>query len=454
MPPTEKNCLELVDLFREKLFLPYGETIDTFTIDDGWDDKNSLWKIRKDRFPQGFAPLEERLKSIDANLGLWFSPSSGYRHAPWCEANGYARNPSTKRYMCQSSRPFRHDIQQVIKKLAEEYKIAFFKLDGFAAQCDAETHGHLPGIYSKEANIEAFCELMDTVRGVRPDSYIDPTCGLWLSPWWLQWADSIWGTVSGDQASAIMPAPISRLSSTATRDSFFRLRCRDYQGFPPEAVEHLGVIVITPEPWEDNAMAVLGRGCRLLTLYIDPECFKQGEHDWAFLASILKWARHNGATLHHNCEMILGEPMKRQPYGYTHFNGRRGIVSLCNPFIDQREVEVKLDETSGWSEAAAGDARYVAKIVYPRHETLPEPVRFGDVLKVPLAPYETLTVQLEPFPEDRPTLLGARSRLVKSARNRVEYEIHGVPGRDERVTLTGPAPASVVLDGRPVACRM
>ena len=54
MPPTEKNCLELIDLFKRKLFDPYGESIDTFTLDDGWDVKNSLWDIDPQAFPPRF----------------------------------------------------------------------------------------------------------------------------------------------------------------------------------------------------------------------------------------------------------------------------------------------------------------------------------------------------------------------------------------------------------------
>ena len=48
----------LIDTFKTKLFDAHGESIDTFTIDDGWDNKDSLWEIRKDRFPRGFAPSD------------------------------------------------------------------------------------------------------------------------------------------------------------------------------------------------------------------------------------------------------------------------------------------------------------------------------------------------------------------------------------------------------------
>jgi hypothetical protein len=82
MPPTEKNCLELINLFKQKLFDVYGQSFDTFTIDEGWDDKQSLWKLRTDRFPDGFHPLSEPLRAMHAAHGLWLSPSSGYNHAP------------------------------------------------------------------------------------------------------------------------------------------------------------------------------------------------------------------------------------------------------------------------------------------------------------------------------------------------------------------------------------
>ena len=63
MPPDERNCLALIELFRKKLFLPYGASIDTFTIDCGWNNPESLWAISKDRFPtalrgEGAAPVD------------------------------------------------------------------------------------------------------------------------------------------------------------------------------------------------------------------------------------------------------------------------------------------------------------------------------------------------------------------------------------------------------------
>ncbi len=395
MPPTEKNCVELIRLFKEKLFDPYGESFDTFTIDDGWDKKETLWELVPERFPNGFGPLVEPLKAMKANLGLWLSPSSGYSHAPHLAKLGYEHN-SNAWYCCQSGPKYRRDIAARVTALAKQYDLAFYKFDGFCPGCEAKDHGHLPGPYAQEANIDAYIELMKAAKQAKPGIFLDPTCGMWLSPWWLLYCDSIWGSVSGDYPDVIVPAPIVRDSATTTRDAVFRQRVREHTGYPPSAIEHLGIIVITPEKWEDNAIAVVGRGCRLLTLYINPRFFTKGDRDWAFLASVLKWTRHNAAMLGHTT-LIGGDPMKREWYGYAHFAANRGIICLRNPFIEPQKVSLKLDESVGWSREGA-DGTFVAAVVYPRHEVLKTGLSHGGALDLTLQGYETLLIQIATAP--------------------------------------------------------
>jgi len=402
MPPTEKNCLDLIALFKRKLFDRHGESFDTFTIDDGWDKKDTLWEFVPERFPNGFAPLVGPLKAMKASLGLWLSPSSGYGHAPHLARLGYEHN-SNPRYCCQSGPKYRRDIVRRVTALARQYDLAFYKFDGFCATCEATGHGHLPGNFAREANIDAYIELMTAVKRARGGIFLDPTCGMWLSPWWLAYCDSIWGSVSGDYPSIVVPAPVLRDSATTTRDAVFRQRVREHPGFPPAAIEHLGIIVITPEKWEDNAIAVVGRGCRLLTLYINPKFFDD-DRDWAFLASVLKWTRHNAATLGHTTP-IGGDPLRRQWYGYAHFAGKRGIVLLRNPFIEPQRVTLKLDESLGWSRDEARGT-FVAAAVYPRHEVLKTALAYADALDLTLQGYETMLIQVAraaPFAAEPPT---------------------------------------------------
>jgi hypothetical protein len=427
MPPTEKNCVELIKLFKEKLFDPHGESFDTFTIDDGWDKKETLWELVPERFPNGFGPLVEPLKAMKANLGLWLSPSSGYGHAPHLAKLGYEHN-SNAWFCCQSGPKYREGIKKVVADLARKYDLAFYKFDGFCPSCEAKDHGHLPGPYAQEANIDAYIELMTAVKQAKPGIFLDPTCGMWLSPWWLPYCDSIWGSVSGDYPDVIVPAPIIRDSATTTRDAVFRQRCREHPGYPPNAIEHLGIIVITPEKWEDNAMAVVGRGCRLLTLYINPKFFAKGDADWAFLASVLKWTRHNAATLGHTVP-IGGDPLKREWYGYAHFTGQRGILCLRNPFIEPQKVSLKLDELVGWDRARAEGA-FFAHIVYPRDELFPSRYGYGERLEVKLQAYETIIIQIEPAPPGVAPLGGIRAIETERAGKRVSYAVYGRPGRN------------------------
>ncbi len=48
--------------------------MDIFVLDDGWENKQGEWFPNKERFPQGLAPIKERLDKYGMKMGLWFSP--------------------------------------------------------------------------------------------------------------------------------------------------------------------------------------------------------------------------------------------------------------------------------------------------------------------------------------------------------------------------------------------
>lgn len=282
--------------------------------------------------------------------------------------------------------------------------------------------------------------MLNEVRKTNPKIYLDLTCGIWLSPWWLKYADSLWGEIAGDYPDPILPSPILKDSMTTTRDAVFRQRCVEHPGFPMDAIEHLGIIVITPEKWEDDAMIVLGRGCRLLTLYITPSLFQNEDKDWAFLASTLKWARHNSKTLVET-QLILGDPFKREVYGYVHFRNAANaattsecIISLRNPFIEPKTVEIKLDESVGWVNQLTDDKQtsYIARIVYPREETLPDIYKQGDTFRIQLQAFESMAIQFELILSNKPSIAGIRHRRKAQKDKEITYEVYGMPG--ERIS--------------------
>ena len=459
-PATESNSLELIHQFRKNLFEPYGVGFDSFTLDDGWDEKNSLWKLRTSGFPRGFKPLLDALQPMGTRLGLWLSPSSGYEHAGWGGQHGYSQNATFNWFLCQSDPGYRRDLCRGVPELIRQNDVGFFKMDGFCASCDTTRHPHhLAGDYAREANVDAFIELIAAMRQAKPNVYLDPTSGMWLSPWWLWHVDSIWCDTYDGTAPAIVPSANGLDGATISRDALLRRRLSQNPGFDPGAIETLGVYLdptlsIEPqtffENWQDNAMMVAGRGNRLLTFYLNPATFPNPPKDWPFLAGMIQWARHNASTLSHT-ELILGDPYRLEPYGYSHFAGRRGILAIRNPFIQPQHVRVKLDASAGWTASGAGSGPFVASVVYPYRETLRQALRFGDTLELDLEAYQMLLLHVEPAAPAALPLPGVRCREVNRASHTATWELFALPGAKLSVPVTGlPKANRISLDGQAI----
>ena len=337
--PNEANCLALIDDFRRRLYDAAGARLDSFALDDGWDKKASLWEIESGVFPHGFEPLVAALKPMKTGLGLWISPSSGYGHADWLAARGYKKN-AWDWLMCMSDPNYRRDMGEAVTELVKKNDVNYVKFDAFCAPCDAKGHDHhLPDNYAKEANTDAYLELQAALRQAQPGVFVNITTGAWLSPWWLQYVDSVWDQVFDGWSPAIAPTPERSYGQITDRDAVFRKRCRENPWFPFEALENLGVWTQNYSFIDEQIMTILGRGCRLISFYVPVPQGANAERDWRFFGSATNWARHNGETLLHT-RMILGDPMQLEPYGYAHFLGERGILLLRNPFAAPRTVKV------------------------------------------------------------------------------------------------------------------
>ncbi len=442
MPATERNSLALIELFHQKLFKPYRVSFESFTIDDGWDNKNSLWDINRDRFPDSFSPLLSALQPMNTKLGLWLSPSSGYEHAPWLASQGYPKNGSWDWFMCQSDPRYSTDLTKRVTELTKTYGLDFFKFDGFCAICNATDHPyHLPGNYSKEANVDAYINLLTEIRKVQPDIYLDPTSGMWLSPWWLQYANSVYGDMYDGVPPAIAPTPVPGYGHFITRDAIFLKRIREHPGFPPNAIEHLGIYTPDYNTMYDEIMAVIGRGSRLLTLYLNPDELLRNDRDWKFLAQALKWARNNASVLW-QMQIILGDPLKREPYGYSHFQGERGILALYNPFIESRTVTIPLNADSGWIKkealwGAVEDQHFVVRIVYPYQQALKSDIKYGQSINLRLAGHETVIIQIDPLDPKDALLIGVRYNEISRNGRTIRYNIFGRPGESKKLSMAG-----------------
>jgi hypothetical protein len=429
---SEKDILDLMKVFEEKLYKARGVAFDSFCIDMGWSEPKSIWEIDRKSFPQGFSRLQAAAAKMQSRLGLWISPSSYYPTAldiDWAKAHGFESFPSPPyRLMCLGGPRYAGQFKTRLANLVAGYGIRQLKLDGYCVECPATDHGHQPGAGSSEAIAEGVVAAMDAAHRADPTVWIETTCfGVNPSPWWLFHANSVIGTFGDDAPRGRVPSPVYRESYTTARD-FYNLQGAALLPVPIAAQEVLGIIHQTPEPFLNDAVTVVLRGHEFLPVYLNPKFMNDAR--WDALSQVLKWARHNAAILGETVLLLPaawqhgevprfghGEAMPREPYGYAHIKQGAGLVALRNPWIAPQSYRLKLDESLGFTPAGAKNLSAVS--LYPEPRLYGENLKFGDTLDVALAPYETVVLSIDSLTKtpDVPRAADAvRRHLVISGR--------------------------------------
>jgi len=107
----------------------------------------------------------------------------------------------------------------------------------------------------------------------------------------------------------------------------------------------------------------------------------------------LAWARDRFPVLMRT-EMVGGNPMKGETYGYVHFVGTRGIIAARNPVIEASSLKVELNQANGLDPKASS---LVLERVYPTRWISPRLYRTGDKITVPLEGFETSVYEVYPL---------------------------------------------------------
>jgi hypothetical protein len=411
VPYKESDILALVERFRRELFVPYGVAPDTFCIDMGWAKNTTLWRIDPALFPNGFAAIERACAGIRSRLGLWISPSGLYGQAldlAWAKRAGY----ETDTKACLGGARYRKALQASLSDMVARCGVRHVKLDGYVFQCDSTEHGHEPGPLSVEPIAEGLLEVIAAIRKIAPDIWIEPTCfGFDPSPWWLAYCNSVIGEYGDDAPNGRTPCPVYRESYTTGRDFYNLQGARDILA-PIAAQEVLGIVHQTAEPLANDAVVTVLRGHQFLPLYVNPAFMTPRR--WEFLAALMQWTRSNADLLAHTRPILPASwrgqgtapdearSMPREPYGYAHWDGERGLVCLRNPWIEPARMTLDLARDIGIrsasSLAASGLAAssLAAVALYPDRRMLSPRTAPEGTLAIDLAPYETLVFALTP----------------------------------------------------------
>ncbi|HUW60556.1 MAG TPA: NPCBM/NEW2 domain-containing protein [Candidatus Bathyarchaeia archaeon] len=403
---TEKDILDLMAVFEENMFKPYGAMFDTFCIDMGWSNKDSIWEIDPNLFPDGFSRLQEAAGRMNCKLGLWISPSSRYPPAQdinWAREHGYEAMEQDG--LCLAGPNYSSAFRNRLVEMAQKYGIRHFKLDGYVFECNESNHGHEPGPLSADAIAQGVIAAADAVHAVAPDAWFEPTgFGYNPSPWWLLHFNSVIGCFGDDAPWGRSPAPDYREAYITGRD-YFNLQSAHWSAVPQAGLEVLGVIHQTPEDFTNDAIVTILRGHQFLPFYVNPKYMDESR--WAKLAGIVSAVHDDAASeivpilpaswRDGGCPVFKhDDPMPRDPYGYLSVAPNETRAVLRNPWVGPQRIEFDLRPYVDVTQRG----KIGLRSIYPEHRLYKGAIHKGK-LDVELAPYETLVLDLT-HPTERP----------------------------------------------------
>ena len=341
---------EVVELFGKELIKKRGVAMQSFVLDDGWDDPASLWLFHEG-YPDGFTPLRRMVEKYDSVLGAWLSPFGGYGKAKearlkYGRAQGFETNKSG--FSLAGNKYFGR-FRDVCIKMINDYDLNYFKFDGIGV-------GGRPAGTTAEfaSDMQALLRLMSELRRVKPDVFINTTTGTWSSPYWLWYCDSTWrsgrdwgkhgaGTERQQQITyrdketyhnVVSRAPLYPLNSLMTQGVMFA-----NHGLP-KASEGLA----------EDIRDFFASGTNCQELYITPSLMSP-EH-WDALAEAAKWSRDNADVLV-DTHWAGGDPAAGEIYGWAAWSKRKGVLSLRNPSDKPDSITIDIGKAFELPDGAA-----------------------------------------------------------------------------------------------------
>lgn len=323
-----------------------GFHIDSFAIDDTWQDLSSVWQPDPLRFPNGMGPLAGELQTLGSRLGLWLSVMGLGLDTRWGQAQGLevstvADRNAGGRY-CLAGPKYLAKIKETLTGHVRQYGVNYYKCDYNVFACDLPGHGHPSGAAGREAQIDAYIEVLQAIKAADPQCHIAITSNMWLSPWWIRYADWVW-LGGSDMDSAKVRNLTPQDGNTTYRDAvmFEDFREKQYV-FPYANVMTHGFWEMAGVPYakfQDDVVMTIGRGITKWEILNDPN--SMDDKRWAFMGRAMRWGRANWDLLSHT-QMILGNPGKGEIYGYAHLGRGAALIFLRNPDLESKPLALSL----------------------------------------------------------------------------------------------------------------
>jgi hypothetical protein len=388
----EAGVLDRINTFGRELTKKRAVKLDSFLLDDGWDDSTNLWHFNPG-FPDGLQRVTATAAEYGAEPGMWLSPWGGYGQ-PKQQRLDSAHHSGYETYQggLALSGPHYFDyFRKVCLDFIDPYGVNQFKFDG-----TGNANRVIPGS-TFDSDFDAAISLISELRLYKPDLYVNLTTGTYPSPFWLRYADSIWrggddhdfagvGTArqrwityrDGDTYEHVVKAgPLFPLSSLMLHGLIYAQHAKNLSSDPGH-------------DFADEVHSYFGTGTQLQEMYITPSLLSA--HDWDVLAAAAKWSRENAEVLR-DTHWIGGDPRKLEVYGWAAWSPAKGIVTLRNP---SDQAQVFLLDVSRAFELPSGAAHSFRVSKVWNSGSAPKNLVGGRTQKIELKPFEVLALEAKP----------------------------------------------------------
>ncbi len=304
---------------------------DYYSIDFWHDPKGDLKTPDAGRFPNGFTKILPELTKLGTRPGLWVDSGNV---GDWT----IVENPAVARALtaargsqsfglCRATEPANRFYIEGYAHQLRENGVRLVKFDNVQLTCSSPDHEHLPGDYSTEPIANALIEFYRSLDRECPDVFI-MLYWYYLSPWWLQYADTVFDVGMHMEGASFSPYPALRARDSVTRRlDRGRWMLKDW---PALGWDTLGIWLsdwpwnsrIGKEAWQGGVIMDISRGHLLAQLWSDTAYLSPDERrQMADFIALLK-AR---PECFRNSRFILGNPWKDEPYGYCCTDGKRAL---------------------------------------------------------------------------------------------------------------------------------
>jgi hypothetical protein len=375
---SEELMLDRIKKINMQLTQKRGVSLDSYVIDDGYDDFNKgFWAFDDTKFPDGFTKVAKRLADVDSNLGLWLSPSGGYGG----RKERIARAQEIGIEKLDLSVPAYYEwFLARHQRFIQDEQVNYFKWD----RLGNEVNGHFM----------ALVDIAHKLREVKPDLFINTTAGTWQSPFWLNHVDCTWRSGKdvgfrgkGDEREqwltfrdGISYESISKSAMTYPLNALMIHGIVFADGTRDTKTLHRG-----SKDLRNEVRSYFGGGYALQELYINPDYMTADQ--WNAIADGAKWARDRADILV-DAHFIGGNPNKLEVYGFAAWRNNRGTITLRNP--NDVKQRFNLDVATAFELPAGAASSYTLTSPYADQRVKRLNIVAGKPLEIELMPFEVL----------------------------------------------------------------